>query len=104
MGQAGERRRLAAGAAAALLVAATLAAAFTLVFGSGSADAKPEFLAAWGTRYPGAAGSRIATCLLCHRLEQEGEETEYRMNPYGRAAGEACRSAVRRNPGLPTRT
>jgi mono/diheme cytochrome c family protein len=85
--QSGETRWQAlAAAAAGLAIVVTLAAAFTLVLGSGTrAGAETPYLAAFGAHYPGAAGSRISSCLLCHTNPLGGEHA---MNPYGNAVGE----------------
>lgn len=70
---------------ARIAFAAALTAAIGLMLLTGStrsvvAKDQDEYLPAFKATYPAAAGSRIATCSLCHNISG----TEYRRNAYAR--------------------
>ena len=72
---------------AALGVALGLTVLFTFAQGV-EAKNESEFLPAFEAAYPGAVGSRIDTCTLCHNIQG----TEYKRNAYARQWEEADES------------
>ncbi len=68
-------------AAATLTLGAALAFGLMFMLAQG-VEAKPqsEFLPAFEATYPGAVGSRIDSCTVCHNIQG----SEYKLNPYAR--------------------
>ena len=76
------RARSTGPAYAAITFLVVLVLGVVALWSAGPADAKPKFMSGFALAYPGAAGSALDSCVLCHT--NPANPSEDNLNAYGR--------------------